>query len=284
MSGDRGRDGWWWLRFEWQNRGGVHAHGVSRLGRDCPDPYALAQEIINGVLANPQALDAIERGERARESLAQFFDQIVCADSPIRFAEWLPPSRREVTRLPMSIRYRDVADHVQDRMDLTFVLQHHRCILGQCSKVVNGQQTCRFNFPKQLHDRTLVEVVRERRRDGTEGQYRVELMAQRVNDPNIVTHNVDQLEHWRANVDCSILYDLRKVLAYVSKYASKPENRSSVFGAAFNTVFAQQTDFMDTRQALRRVMTRVMAERDVTVHEALHILLGLLNIQVHIYN
>lgn len=57
-----------------------------------------------------------------------------------------------------------------------------------------------------------------------------------------------------------------------------------MFGAAFNTVFAQQTDFMDTRQALRRVMTRVMAERDVTVHEALHILLGLLNIQVHIYN
>lgn len=281
MGADRNDDGWWWLRFEWQNRGGVHAHGVSRLGRDTPDTYLLAEQIIAGVIAskkddrsNPLTLETIERGERAQHELIRFYDEIVCADSSIRFSEWLPPSRRTNNQLPMGLTYGQVEDHDQDRTDLTFVLQHHRCILGQCSKVVNGKQECRFKFPKNLQDTTKVEVVRDKLRDQTYGPYRVELTAKRINDPNIVNHNVEQLEHWRANVDCSVLHDLKKVLAYVTKYAVKPEQRSSVFSAAFNTIFAQQTDFWETRQALRRVMTRVIAERDVTVQEALHILLG----------
>ena len=185
----------------------------------------------------------------------------------------MPPRRRNV-KMPMHLDYPDVKDHDQDRIDLTFCLQRHICVHGLCLKTFNGNQECRFKFPKAKCSQTCVRVIREHRHDGSFGQCRLELLSKRDKDVRIVNHNIEQLEHWRANCDFSVLFDLKKVLAYVSKYATKAESRSNVFKAAFNSVFARSLDEIDTRHALRQVMTKVLAERDVSVHEALHLLLS----------
>ena len=77
-------------------------------------------------------------------------------------------------------------------------------------------------------------------------------------------HNKDQLKYWRANVDFSIVHDFTKVQRYVAKYASKGETRSGVFKEAFKTVFSEASeDRTNTKVALRRVMTKVLGERDI---------------------
>lgn len=66
------------------------------------------------------------------------------------------------------------------------------------------------------------------------------------------------------------------MLAYVTKYATKAETKSNVFNAVFVSVFNEGSLLsVDTRLCLRRVMTKVLAERDVTFQEPLHQLLGL---------
>ncbi len=47
-------DGWWWSRYEWQNRGGIHAHGLARCGGKAPNIYQLIKDIIDGKKAEDE--------------------------------------------------------------------------------------------------------------------------------------------------------------------------------------------------------------------------------------
>ena len=51
MKAARESNGWYWLRFEWQNRGAIYCHGLARLG-NAPDTYQLSRDIIEGHLAS----------------------------------------------------------------------------------------------------------------------------------------------------------------------------------------------------------------------------------------
>ena len=110
------------IRYEWQNRGGIH--GLARLGH-APDTYRLADEIITGFVAqrdlclranndqlqNQQTrqvaeLNAIiERGERSKQTLKEFFNDFVCADFSISFGQWVSPRQRQPPNnsVPMTI-------------------------------------------------------------------------------------------------------------------------------------------------------------------------------------
>ena len=118
--------------------------------------------------------------------------------------------------------------------------------------------------------------TQERLKNGQLGELLLSIVPKRRNDNRILNHNTEALELWRGNCELSLCHDLRRVVKYVSKYASKPETNSGVFQSVFKKVFERaNSNTTSTHLALQQVMTKVLAERDVTVHEALHQLMGL---------
>ena len=88
----------------------------------------------------------------------------------------------------MQLKYSKIKNHEQDRLDLGVVLQRHVCRAGICLRLRNGQQACRFNFPRPSSDKTTVNVVQEKLTNN-QTRYKIEILAKRVNDQRIVSHN-----------------------------------------------------------------------------------------------
>lgn len=213
--------GWYWHRFEWQHRGTIHVHGLIRIG-DGPDTYGLAEKAIAGheIKNNniqPFSLEErkiIENGEAAAQELITFYDSYVCVDSSIKYSEYVSPKRAEPPRpWPMAVQVDKVEDQEIDSHDLTFCLQRHICKPGICLK----NNKCKNKFPKKLSNETRLDFMRETKKDGSSGPWRVEIVGKRNNDEYIVSHNRDQLKYWRSNCDLSMLFDIRRVVSYVSK-------------------------------------------------------------------
>ena len=100
-------------------------------------------------------------------------------------------------------------------------------------------------------------------------------MSRRVNDQRIVGHSPICLREWRANTDFSILFNLTKVMLYVTKYATKSETKSSLFNTAAYEVFSDDNSKeLSNKTCLRKIFCRVLAQRDVAVPEAIHMLMG----------
>ena len=72
----------------------------------------------------------------------------------------------------------------------------------------------------------------------------------------------------------SVLHNLFKVKKYVTKYASKPETKSSLFVSSAKTIFSGDCANLRTKDLLRKVMTKVLSQRDIAVMEAIHLLMG----------
>ena len=72
----------------------------------------------------------------------------------------------------------------------------------------------------------------------------------------------------------SVLHNLFKVKKYVTKYASKPETKSSLFVSSAKTIFSGDVANLHTKDLLRKVMTKVLSQRDIAVMEAIHLLMG----------
>ena len=120
---------------------------------------------------------------------------------------------------------------------------------------------------------------------GTEIQYKMsrygnkfelELISKRVHYDRVVTHIPNFLRLWRANVEASLIYDLRKVVKYIAKYASKPEKKSNPVNDSFKHIMNMVNDPTQatTHSLLIKTMQRVLSERDVTVSESCHQLAG----------
>ena len=100
-------------------------------------------------------------------------------------------------------------------------------------------------------------------------------MSRRVNDQRIVGHSPVCLREWRANTDFSILFNLTKVMLYVTKYATKSETKSSLFNTAAYEVFSDKNSKeLSNKTCLRKIFCKVLAQRDVAVPEAIHMLMG----------
>ena len=110
MAGSREKGGWFFIRFEWQHRGAIHAHGTLRMGGNTPDTYALASKIIqaHSILEETEKSSnlteeqekVIQYGEQARIELINFYDKYVCADISQPYDQFIPPKNRHP---PMSM-------------------------------------------------------------------------------------------------------------------------------------------------------------------------------------
>src|SRR3954453_3230058 len=160
----------------------------------------------------------------------------------------------------------EIDDSSQDYIELINKLQRHTiCNPSYCIRVSRGQQICRFGFPKECSNHTVIS-------DDKHGQ--PELISKR-NDPYINSHNRMQLQGWRANVDLKPVLSIHAALQYISKYASKSEPRSAAFSEIFNQIRKNSKPEATSLMSIQKLLLNSVAERDISAQEPCHPILGI---------
>jgi Helitron helicase-like domain at N-terminus len=280
--------GWYWYRFEWQHRGGIHVHGVYRMNNTTPDPYKLAEIALTGYSVKEEltktgfteeewsenARDKILEGILAERDLCQLHDKFICTDLPNTDEGYIRPQIK-----PMMKRCSEITpDEINnDLMDLKMAVNKHRCKIGACIKNFNGVlQRCRYKFPKELSDETIIKYSQQLLANNKIGPIILNIVSKRIHSEYVVSHIDEHLRVWRANTDSALIHDLTRVLKYIAKYASKPEVKSNPCAQAYNEIFNDsRSDDFDVKRNLKKVMMHVLGQRDVSLYEACHQLAGL---------
>ena len=161
--------------------------------------------------------------------------------------------------------YLEVEDFDLDLADLIATCQRHtRCSAAYCLRTRNGQQKCRFGYPKRLQPETALV---------TEDNDPVLLTAR--NDGLINSFNPAQLSAWRANVDMQYCVSRRKVIEYCAKYATKSEPRSQSLKEIFATIVRNLKEDSSSLKAVQKLLINSVGERDFSAQETCHLLLQL---------
>ena len=244
----------YWFRFEWQHRGSPHVHGLAWLP-DAPD----VQQVLN---------NSDDTSAAAKEELLQYVDKVVSTINPA-----VLPDGSNVDEAPppktnphiCNVPYSEVDDFDQDLADLIATCQRHtRCSAAYCLRTRNGQQMCRFGYPKPLQPETALV---------TEDNDPVLLTAR--NDGLINSFNPVQLSAWRANVDMQYCVSRRKVIEYCAKYATKSEPRSQPLKEIFATIVRSLKEDSSSLKAVQKLLINSVGERDFSAQETCHLLLQL---------
>ena len=96
------------------------------------------------------------------------------------------------------------------------------------------------------------------------------------NDGLVNSYNQIQLSAWRANVDMQYCVSLRKVIEYITKYASKSEPRSKPLAEVYSTIIRSLTTDSSAMKAVQKLLINSVGERDYSAQETCHLLLQLL--------
>ena len=243
----------YWFRFEWQHRGSPHVHGVAWF-KDAPD----IQQVI-----------ATEPDSRDRRQLINYINQTVSTTNPA-----VQPDGNDVDNAPparvdphiCNVPYAEVEDFQQDLIDLVATCQRYtQCSASYCLRTKDGQQKCRFGYPKSLQPATILD---------TEDGEPVVLTAR--NDGLINSYNPVQLSAWRANVDLQYIVSRKRVLEYCAKYATKCEPRSQPLKDMYASIIRNLRDDSTTSlRAVQKVLINSVGERDYSAQETCHLLLQL---------
>ena len=160
-------------------------------------------------------------------------------------------------------RFDTVDDYEKDLKELIATCQRHtRYSPSYCLKNKNGEQQCRFGYPKPLQTHTTLS-----RTDDDD----IQVVTKR-NDPLINSFNPIQLSAWRANVDMQYCVSKNKVIAYCAKYATKCEPRSQPLKQVYKSVVK---DGDHALKAVHKLLTNSVGERDFSAQETCHLLLQL---------
>ena len=287
---------WKWVRFEWQARGNIHAHGCAKLYNDpglCNLVKAAAQgwkleQILRLQEQQPtyhqMANDfqpQTEAGHEAKVTVIAYANWLVSTiNDALPQENWAVPSPH-----PSAVSIQDVENMDSDYQALVNSVQRHtKCSTAYCIKIKPGQQpTCRFNFPKDCQEETSInfELIRKAGSDDremtveeiTQARVKATLITKR-NDDRINSHNRVMLQHWRANVDLQAIIDTDQYIRYMAKYAAKGEPRSQSASEILSVCVNRLNDTDMASSALRRAMIQVVGERDIGSQETAHLLLG----------
>ena len=244
----------YWLRFEYQHRGSPHVHGVAWL-EDAPD---VEKVLASGDVSSQQELVTYIDKTVSTLNPAVLPDGSNVADAP------LPKTNPHVCNKA----YSDVQDHHQDLCDLIATCQRHtRCSAAYCLRTKHGIQQCRFGYPKQLQPDTAIV------RDEENNQEPVLITAR--NDGLINSHNPVQLSAWRANVDMQYCVSKRKVIEYITKYATKCEPRSQTIKEVYSNIVRNLKDNGSALKVVQKLLINSVGERDFSAQETCHLLLQL---------
>jgi hypothetical protein len=229
---------WRWLRYEWQARNSIHAHGCLRLKND-PGLVELTAAAYKGCLKKIQFplnnnnierydsyLDIMRTGVEAEERLTTYIDTLVSAMNPREAVEedqCVPephPCCLDIMLIPPN-------EYSEDFNNLLNCMQRHVCRKeGYCKKKINKKSEkksnknpeeefqCRFGFPFDLKEKTELIFTE------SYSNVRVDVQLKR-NDVNMNPHIPIVAHAWRGNTDAQPITDYRMAIEYMVKYASK---------------------------------------------------------------
>ncbi|KZT34517.1 hypothetical protein SISSUDRAFT_1065241 [Sistotremastrum suecicum HHB10207 ss-3] len=233
----------WWYRYEWQHRGSSHIHGFFWF-KDAP---------------NVDELDM--KKEEDIQTFVTYWNQHISA--------WNPDSNLPPAPYHPSAR---LFDTLQDtNTELTELLnrfqRHTRCTAGYCERKnkETGETFCRFGFPFEVRDDSSV-----RRAPGKDF---VDYLPRR-NDSRLNTYNPTILMGWRANIDFRPVINREAVIAYVAKYASKGESKSSSYQTLLQKSITHLKGSDAAGIAYQKMLSSFVGERDISAQEVCHIILG----------
>ena len=261
----------YWMRFEWQHRGSPHVHGVAWL-QGAPD----VQTVLSQTAASTECTGAISNSEQPVQEILEYVDRIVSTTNPAVLPDGsnvadapLPKTNPHICSKP----YSEVADYHQDLSDLIATCQRHsRCSAAYCLRTTHGVQKCRFGYPKPLQPQTSL-VVESTSDNDEENQGPVLLTAR--NDGLINSFNPVQLSAWRANVDMQYCVSRRRVIEYVTKYATKSEPRSVPLREVYANIVRSLRDDSTSLKAVQKLLINSVGDRDYSAQETCHLLLQL---------
>jgi hypothetical protein len=170
-----------WYRYEWQHRGSGHVHGFLWL-ENAPNVDELN-------LNDPDV----------QQLLCDFHDTYTCTNNPA-------PGLQAGHNHPCQDLYSNCEDLNSDYAELVNRVQlHTKCSKDYCLGVNRKTKKlqCRFGFPKDLRDKTIIQV----------DNGRPELLTAR-NDPLVNSHNKSLLQAWRANMDIKPVISSEFVVRY----------------------------------------------------------------------
>ena len=270
----------YWMRFEWQHRGSPHVHGVAWL-ESAPNVSTILAQIKETTTADGEAStgatsQAPNSADRQPEhELLEFVDRIVYTTNPAILADGsnvadapLPKTNPHICSKP----YSEIEDYQQDLSDLIATCQRHtRCSAAYCLRTSHGVQKCRFGYPKPLQPQTSL-MLGDKEND-SEDQEPVLLTAR--NDGLINSFNPVQLSAWRANVDMQYCVSRRKVIEYVTKYATKTEPRSLPLREVYANIVRSLREESTSLKAVQKLLINSVGDRDYSSQETCHLLLQL---------
>ena len=241
----------YWLRFEWQHRGSPHVHGLAWL------PNA----------PNVECLMSSHQDDTVKARIIQYADHLVSTMNPGILPDGSNSDDAPTAKTDPHIcnkSYSEVTDFKQDLIDLVATCQRHsRCSTAYCLRTRNGQQMCRFHFPKDLQLETTVVI------DETPT-----LLTAR-NDGLLNSFNTVQLSGWRANVDMQYIVSRKKVIEYCTKYVTKSESRSQSLRDVYTTIVRSLKEGNRSLKAVQKILINSVGERDYSAQETCHLLLQL---------
>ena len=202
------------MRFEWQHRGSPHVHGLAWLPQ-APD--------VERLLSSHD--DVPDSG---KAQVIKYADSLVSTRNPAVLPEGSHIDSALAPKTNPHICnqvYGDVIDLHQDLADLVATCQRHtRCSAAYCLCTRNGQQECRFGYPKPLQPRTEIILEEE-----------PTLFTER-NDGMVNSFKPLQLSTWRANVDLQYIVSRNRVIVYCTKYVTKSEPQSQSLKELYTTI------------------------------------------------
>ena len=141
---------------------------------------------------------------------------------------------------------------------------------------------CRFDHPKELNDMKthvkICETLTTHVEDVSlcELDYEIDIVPLR-NDRWLVSHPRHLLESWQANIDFQLIVDIKKVLRYMTKYATKCESTMTKGIAAMMRNVLRKTiaDGLSVQTALKRVMGKILGQRMLSKQETTKLTLSL---------
>ena len=260
-----------WVIFEWQGRGSIHAHGVVWL-RDGMCPV----DDVEAVIRDPHR-------EEERQALLDFYDEYCSAWNPIGWTRDIlgrmlqrPDEHPEMANPPLPLppdlihpcRRQFPQDDPGDLAVLAnFCNRHKHCSPQTCLKRRGGEWKCKAGAPWQLC--THSTFTDEGRKPGD--------IAYRParNDPlmNPYPIKADAYQCWRANMDIKPILSRHAMVQYLTKYCTKHETPSDALQDAVRNVMGR--DACRSVHAFSKALVASVGDRDFTAQEVTHHLLGL---------